>query len=85
MTCMRCGGFLIIERSPLPEKELDSWEVPQAHCVNCGWIEDHVIRENRKHMAMASLGHLNARRVVGGPMECSDSRPGLDGSGRSAS
>jgi hypothetical protein len=82
MTCVRCGGFVIIDRYAWPENEIDSREVPQTRCVNCGWIEDPVIRENRKLMAMAALRHLNVCRVVRGPMECSDSRPGLVGLGR---
>jgi len=85
MTCVRCGGFVIIDRYAWPENEIDSQEVPQAHCVNCGWIEDPVIRDNRRLMAMATLPRLNARRAVRGPMEGSDSRPGLVGLGRSPS
>ena len=85
MTCVRCGGFVITDRYPWPGKEIGSREVPQAHCVNCGWIEDPVIRENRKLMAPATLLRLNARRVVRGSMECSDSSPGLVGSGKSSS
>lgn len=85
MTCMRCGGFVVIDRYAWPGNEIDSPEVPQTHCVNCGWIEDPVIRENRKLMAMATLSRLNARRVVRDLMECSDSRSRLVGAGRSSS
>ena len=85
MTCVRCGGFVIIDRYSWPGKEIESREAPQAHCVNCGWIEDPVIRANRKLMAMARLLHVNVRRVTRGPMDGSDSRLGLVGSGRSAS
>ena len=85
MTCVRCGGFVIIDRYAWPGEEIESREAPHAHCVNCGWIEDPVIRENRTLMAMAPLRHLNVRRVVRGPLECSDSRPGLVGSGGSSS
>lgn len=76
MTCVRCGGFVIIDRYAWPGKEIDSWEVPQAHCVNCGWVEDPVIRANRKLMTLATCLHLNVRRVVPAPTECSDPRPG---------
>lgn len=85
MTCMRCGGFVIIDRYAWPGEEIDSREGPHAHCVNCGWIEDSVIRANRKLMAMGRLLHLNVRRVVPGPLDGSDSRPELVGSARSAS
>lgn len=85
MTCVRCGGFVIIDRYSWPGKEIESREAPQAHCVNCGWIEDPVIRANRKLMAMARLLHVNVRRVTRGLMDGSDSRLGLVGSGRSAS
>ena len=85
MTCERCGGFVIIDRYAWPGKEIDSREAPQSHCVNCGWIEDPMIRTNRKLMAMGRLLHLNVRRAMRGPMDGSDSRLGLVGSGRSAS
>jgi len=85
MTCVRCGGFVIIDRYTWPGKELDNREVPQAQCVNCGWIEDPVIRANRTLMAMVPRLQLNGRRVVHGPMAYSDAGPGLIGSGRNAS
>lgn len=85
MTCVRCGGFVIIDGYAWPGEEIDSREVPQAHCVNCGWIEDPVIRANRTLMAMAPRLHLNVHRVMCGPVACADSSPGLIGSGRSAS
>lgn len=85
MVCERCGGFVIIDGDAGPGKELDSREVPQAHCVNCGWIVDPVIRANRALMAMVPRIPLTVHRIVRGPLECSDSRPGLVGSGWSAS
>ncbi len=85
MTCVRCGGFVIIDRYAWSGQEGDSREVPQTHCVNCGWVEDPVIRANRKLMAMATCLHLNDHRTVPGPMEYSDSRPGFVSPGRSSS
>jgi hypothetical protein len=85
MTSERCGGFVIIDGYAWSGKELDSREVPHAHCVNCGWIEDPLIRANRMLMAMAPRLPLPVHRVVRGPLECSDSSPGLVGSGRSVS
>lgn len=84
MTCVRCGGFVIIGRYAWPGEELDSREESHVHCVNCGWTEDPVIRANRKLMAMGRLLHLNVRRVTRGLMDGSASRLGLVGSGRSA-
>ena len=84
MACVRCGGFVIIDRYARPGKEIDSREVPQAHCVNCGWIEDPVIRANRQLMAMAACSHPNVRRAVPGQIVCSDSRSELLGPGRSS-
>lgn len=75
MTCMRCGGFVIIDRYAWPGSEMENLEVPQAHCVNCGWTEDPVIRANRMLMAMGKLLHLNVPRVVRDPLEWSDSSP----------
>jgi hypothetical protein len=85
MACVRCGGFVIIDGYSWLGKEIDRREAPQTHCVNCGWIEDPVIRANRELMTMGRHPHLNVRRVVRGPMGCSASRPGLLGSRRSAS
>ena len=75
MTCARCEGFVIIDRYAWSGKEIESREMPHAHCVNCGWTEDPVIRANRMLMAMGKLLHLNVARVVRDPLEWSDSSP----------
>lgn len=75
MTCARCEGFVIIDRYAWPVKEIESWGMPHAHCVNCGWTEDPVIRANRMLMAMGKPLHLNVPRVVRDPLEWSDSSP----------
>lgn len=53
MTCVRCGGFVIIDRYAWPGKEIETREISQAYCVYCGWMEDPVVRANRKLMAIA--------------------------------
>ena len=85
MTCVRCGGFVIIDRYAWPGKEIDSREVPQAHCVNCGWIEDPVIRENRKLMAMASAPPSECPSGCARPDGVLRLKPRSVGSGRSSS
>jgi hypothetical protein len=49
MACARCGGFLILEDwdgsvTSFREKQLRSI----VRCVNCGSIDDSVIRANRR-------------------------------------
>lgn len=68
MTCARCEGCVIIDRYAWPGEEIESREMPHAHCVNCGWTEDPVIRANRMLMAMEKLLHLNVPRVVRDPL-----------------
>jgi hypothetical protein len=47
MSCERCGGFMLIETN-WHLMELDSREGSSTRrCVNCGNVEDDIIRANR--------------------------------------
>lgn len=45
MRCRRCWGLAIVETSPFTDACTE--ESQTTRCVNCGWIEDPVIRANR--------------------------------------
>ena len=48
MLCHRCRGLLVYERlSELREHAGDMCRA--ARCINCGYIEDSVVRFNRLH------------------------------------
>jgi hypothetical protein len=48
MSCLRCGGFAVVETMWDGEAGAGHLWVPQTRCINCGWIEDPVIRANRR-------------------------------------
>jgi hypothetical protein len=45
MRCRRCWGLVIVETSPFTYVCTEALQT--ARCVNCGWIEDPVMRTNR--------------------------------------
>lgn len=45
MRCRRCWGLVIVETSSFTYACTE--ESQTARCVNCGWIEDPVMRANR--------------------------------------
>lgn len=48
MRCERCGGLVILEGFGGLRAEVTSmW--PAARCINCGCLEDAVVRFNRRH------------------------------------
>jgi hypothetical protein len=48
MECRRCGGYLVSDRfMELVEVDDRTWH-HSCRCVNCGAIEDSVIRSNRR-------------------------------------
>jgi hypothetical protein len=63
MTCARCGGFAV------PEGFQDCWEDGSRmwfrgwRCLNCGCIEDSVIRANRRQTPPPRQSH--ARMISG--------------------
>ena len=45
MRCPRCWGLVVVETSPFTDACTEASQA--ARCVNCGWIEDSVMRTNR--------------------------------------
>ncbi len=46
MRCRRCWGLVIVETPAFPT--VCAEEFLTARCVNCGWVEDPVMRANRR-------------------------------------
>jgi len=49
MLCTRCGGLIVIEAFIDLREESSRAEFRGSRCLNCGCIEDPVIRANRLH------------------------------------
>lgn len=51
MTCRRCRGLLVKDQSDLITRydlsEASGYGGPILRCINCGYIEDPVVRANR--------------------------------------
>jgi hypothetical protein len=68
MSCTRCGGLMVVEAScDLMQEE--SWKSTNPiRCVNCGNVEDAIIRANRdtsRLPRLASVAWPRARRARG--------------------
>ena len=48
MLCKRCGGLLVRETFDGLSQEADIMCLA-TRCINCGYIEDSVVRANRLH------------------------------------
>jgi len=51
MPCTRCGGLLVVEA--FPDCQSSRMWVWGRRCLNCGYIEDPVIRRNRQQPSLA--------------------------------
>ena len=47
MSCQRCGGLAVSEAWYDLRAEASRLEL--TRCVNCGWVDDPVIRSNRQY------------------------------------
>jgi hypothetical protein len=45
MRCQRCWGLVIVETPPFTDECTETSQT--VRCVNCGWVEDPVMRTNR--------------------------------------
>jgi hypothetical protein len=59
MLCIRCGGLLLQNR--WDSKESVQERMPSTRCVNCGCIDDPVIRANRRQPARVRLTATRGR------------------------
>ncbi len=58
MSCTRCGGLIVIETFSDLREEVSRAEFQGSRCLNCGCIEDTVIRANQLHpMSPARARH----------------------------
>lgn len=49
MACRRCGGLLVAELFYDLQEEASRMYCRGSRCVNCGCIDDPVVRANRLH------------------------------------
>ena len=47
MPCERCGGFMVFDAFCDPQEKESPAEIGTTRCVNCGNLEDTIIRTNR--------------------------------------
>ena len=52
MFCQRCRGLLVLETFGDLRQETASI-CPATRCINCGCVEDSVVRANRHHTPVA--------------------------------
>ncbi len=59
MTCHRCGGLLVNDQSVVESisdlNDRTGRMGPSIRCINCGYIEDPVVRANRLRPPVANL------------------------------
>ena len=63
MVCQRCRGLLVRETFNDQSIETDA-RYTATRCINCGCIEDAIIRANRSHPSMGTRATLRGRRMV---------------------
>jgi len=70
MRCQRCRGLMVWE--PFDDLNIETNSLYSAtRCINCGCIEDAVIRANRFHSSERTRAILHRRRRVRkGDVEC---------------
>ena len=65
MTCHRCGGLLVKDQSVVESladlSDKTGRMGPSLRCINCGYVEDPVVRANRRLL----LGQLSRRTALG--------------------
>ncbi|HEV8326104.1 MAG TPA: hypothetical protein VGQ08_01365 [Nitrospiraceae bacterium] len=79
MTCHRCSGLLVNDQSVSSDRD-DSSEIigymgPTARCINCGYLEDPVIRANRLHPPLENLQATPRTRTTGWDMDFGNHAP----------
>ena len=47
MPCERCGGFMVFDASCDPQEKESPTPTGTTRCLNCGNLEDTIIRTNR--------------------------------------
>lgn len=47
MPCERCGGFMVFDAFSDPQEQESPMGIATTRCLNCGNLEDTIIRTNR--------------------------------------
>ena len=47
MPCERCGGFMVFDAFCDPQEKESPTGIATTRCLNCGNLEDTIIRANR--------------------------------------
>ena len=68
MTCHRCHGFLINDQSALLNRydlsEVTGYRGTMIRCINCGYVEDPVVRANRLRPLVADKPDVSKTRAT---------------------
>jgi hypothetical protein len=68
MMCHRCHGLLINDRSDLINhyalSEASGYVGPTIRCINCGYLEDPVVRANRLRLPVVDKVAVPRTRVT---------------------
>jgi hypothetical protein len=68
MACRRCGGLVVVEWFYDLHEEASRMHCRGSRCVNCGCIDDPIIRANRLHPPPADRsavrGPVAGRRIL---------------------
>lgn len=67
MVCRRCGGFVVAENIYQDTKVASEPSRPPSRCVNCGNLEDPLIRMNRavRSYVVRSVRHGKVIKIQG--------------------
>jgi len=69
MTCHRCRGLLVNDQSAFIthyDLRAESGFVGSTlRCINCGYVEDPVVRANRLHLPVADQQAVPKTRLIG--------------------
>ena len=63
MVCQRCRGLMVCETFHDLCIEIDSRYLA-TRCINCGCVEDAVVRANRVHRFVKAQGRVRKNNVV---------------------
>ena len=63
MACERCGGFLIVEKGYEKAAVVTRTGMVTTRCVNCGNLEDPLIRLNRTVRFLSERSVRNAEEI----------------------
>lgn len=63
MVCQRCRGLLVCETFDDLNIKTDSFCIA-TRCINCGCVEDAVVRANRVHHLVKAQGRVRKSNIV---------------------